>query len=51
MTNDEFNDYARKLSQSNYEILRTEPKICRLIRQIHAGTLDQKEYPYIDKPK
>ena len=40
MTTDEFNDYARKLSQSNYEIIRTEPKICKLIKQIHDGTLD-----------
>ena len=32
MTAEEFNDYARKLSQSEYEILRSEPKICKLIK-------------------
>jgi hypothetical protein len=40
MTSDEFNDYARRLSQSSYEILRIEPRICKLIKKIHDGTLD-----------
>ena len=51
MTAEQFNDYARKLSQSNYDILRAEPKLAKLIRQIHEDSIDIKEYPYIDKPK
>lgn len=51
ITNEQYNDYARKLSQSNYEILRTEPKLCKLIKKVHDGSIDTKEYPFIDKPK
>ena len=51
MSAEQFNDYARKLSQSNYDILRAEPKLAKLIRQIHEDSIDTKEYPYIDKPK
>ena len=51
MTAEQFNDYARKLSQSKYDILRAEPKLVKLIRQIHEDSIDIKEYPYIDKPK
>lgn len=48
---DEFNEYARKVSQSDYEITRCHPKICKLIKQINNSDLDTKDYPYIDKPK
>jgi len=51
MSADQFNDYARKLSSSNFEILRSEPEICKLIRQAHDNTVDQKLFPYIEKPK
>lgn len=32
MTTEEFNDYTRRLAASDYEILRTEPKVCSLIQ-------------------
>jgi hypothetical protein len=48
MTVDEFNEYARKLSQSNFEILRCEPKICKLIKKVHERELDTKEYPFVE---
>lgn len=32
MSSDQFSDYTRKLSASEYEILRTEPKVCSLIK-------------------
>ena len=45
MSTEHFNEYARKLSSSEYEILRTEPKICSLIKQIHDGSIDTSKYP------
>jgi hypothetical protein len=32
MTQDEFNEYNKNLSKTEYGILRSEPKICKLIR-------------------
>lgn len=32
-----FNEFNRRLSSSEYEILRTEPRICSLIKQVHDG--------------
>lgn len=51
MTTEEFNEYARKLSQCNLEITRCQTKICKLIKKVHDCQLDTKDYPYIDKPK
>lgn len=34
MTTEEFNEYSRKYSQSDYDILRNEPKICKIIKKI-----------------
>ena len=47
MSSDQFSEYTRKLSASEYEILRTEPKVCSLIKQIHEGTIDIKKYPLV----
>ena len=32
MSTEQFNEYSRRLSSSEYEILRTEPRVCQLIR-------------------
>jgi Zn/Cd-binding protein ZinT len=51
MTAEEFNDYLRKHSQATFDIIKCEPNIVKLLRQMHAQTLDQNAYPYIkDKP-
>lgn len=47
MTTEQYNDYTKRLAASDYEILRTEPKVCTLIRKIHEGTIDTKKYPVI----
>lgn len=49
MTPEEFNEYARRASQSDYEITRCQPNICRLIKKVHENQLDAKEFPFIDK--
>lgn len=40
MTIDEFNEYNKILSKSEYGILRSEPKICKIIKQMHTNSLD-----------
>lgn len=47
MAPEQYNDYTKRLAASDYEILRTEPKVCTLIRQIHEGTIDHKKYPLV----
>lgn len=47
LSSETYNEYARKLSQSEYEILRTEPLICQLIKQVHDGTIDTKRFPFL----
>jgi len=51
MSVDEFNEYNKYLSKSDYGILRSEPTICKIIKQLHANTLDTNIYPYIDKAR
>lgn len=51
MTADEFNEYNKNLSKSDYGILRAETTICKLIKLIHDNELSQKDYPFIDNIK
>lgn len=39
------------MASSDFNILRTEPKVCKLLRDMHNGTLDQKAFPYVEEPK
>ena len=51
MASDEFSEYLRKHSQATFDILKCDCLIVKLIKQMHLGTLDQQQYPYIkDKP-
>jgi Sec1 family len=47
MSTESFNEFNRKLSSSDYEILRTEPRICTLIKQVHDGSIDTKKFPLV----
>lgn len=47
MSSEQFSDFTRRLSSSEYEILRTDPLICTLIKQIHDNTIDTKRYPLV----
>lgn len=38
-------------AQNEFEILRNETKICRLISNIHTGTIDKTIYPFVEPPK
>ena len=51
MSKEDFIEHQRLRSSSEFEILRTEPKICRLIKHIHNGTMDEKVYPFVEPPK
>lgn len=51
MTTEEYNEYSRKYSQSAYDILRNEPKICKIIKKVQNSTLDEKQFPYVERPK
>lgn len=51
MTNEEFNEYNKNLSKSDYGILRAEPIICKLIKKVHNNELDQKSFPFIENIK
>jgi len=35
---------------SEYENIRSEPKICEVIRHINERRLDVGKYPYVEKP-
>ena len=48
---EKFIDYQRLRAQNEFEILRNEPKICRLIREIYEKKIDTKLYPYVEAPK
>jgi len=51
MTTEELNLYLKKHSQSKFDIVKCETKICKILRKMHAGTLDSNEYPFIgEKP-
>lgn len=41
MTKDDFIEYQRQRALNEFEILRTEPRICTLIKQIHFHEVDQ----------
>lgn len=51
MTKDDFIEYQRQRALNEFEILRTEPRICTLIKQIHFHEVDQQEFPYVEAPK
>ena len=51
MTQEEFNEYGKISSKTDYAILREEPKICKIIKKLNNNDLDVSEYPYIDKPR
>ena len=51
MSKEDFIEHQRLRSSSEFEILRTEPKVCRLIKHIHNGTMDEKVYPFVEPPK
>jgi hypothetical protein len=52
MTTEQYNDFTRRFAASDYEILRTEPVICQLIKAIHEDTVDAKKYPMLsERPK
>ena len=51
MSTDDFVKYQRDRSQSDFEILRSRPKICTLIEKIHSNTMNQQIYPFVTPPK
>lgn len=46
MTQEEFNEYLRKHSQAKFDILKCDPKIVKLLKQMYTGTLDSSVYPF-----
>ena len=48
---EEFIEYQRMRAKNEYEILRSEPVVCELIKQIHKGTIDTDKYPFVEPPK
>ena len=48
---EKFIDFQRLRAQNEFEILRNETKICRLINNIHTKTIDKTIYPYVEPPK
>ena len=55
MSTEEYNEYVRKDSKTKYDLhlLKCEPQIVKIIRKMHAGKLDEQEYPFIgeNRPK
>lgn len=47
MTTDQYNDFTRRFAASDFEILRTEPVVCQLIKAIHEDSIDTKKYPMV----
>jgi hypothetical protein len=50
MSSDEYNTYAINLNDSEYEILRHQPKITKLVQGMHGRYLNLEEFPFIDTP-
>jgi hypothetical protein len=44
-------EYQRLRAQSEYDVLRMEPVLCTLLKQMHNSSLDTSEYPYVEEPK
>lgn len=44
-------EYRRQGAASKWNILRTEPELCTLLKAMHNGTVDHKLYPYVEQPK
>lgn len=51
MSNNDFIEYQRQRAASEFEILRSEPLICKLLKEMHHGILDTAKYPYVEPPK
>merc|ERR1712166_1433688 len=51
MSNDDFVKYQRDRSQSDFEILRSKPKICTLIEKIHNNEMNEQLYPFVTPPR
>lgn len=47
MDSDDFRDYEDKLTHTDYEILRTSPKVAKLAQLAAENTLDQGNFPYL----
>mmetsp|Transcript_2080 Transcript_2080/g.3134 ORF Transcript_2080/g.3134 Transcript_2080/m.3134 type:complete len:170 (-) Transcript_2080:16-525(-) len=50
-TKDAFVEFQRLRSESEFEILRNDAKICKLLKLMHFNGLDQAAYPFVDPPK
>mmetsp|Transcript_3092 Transcript_3092/g.5205 ORF Transcript_3092/g.5205 Transcript_3092/m.5205 type:complete len:149 (+) Transcript_3092:881-1327(+) len=47
---DSFIEFQRLRAQSEFDILRSETKICWLLKQLHFNQLDTTAYPYVEPP-
>ena len=47
MTAAELQEFSLRNQKAAFKIVKCEPKICKLIKQMHNGQLDPREYPYM----
>lgn len=47
MDANEFREYSDKLANTDYEILRSTPKIAKLVQHAYENSLDQGLFPYV----
>lgn len=50
MSKEDFIEYQRKKALNEFEIIRSEPKIVKYLKQIHLGILDHNKFPYVEQP-
>ena len=47
MTANELQEFTLRNQKATYKIVKCEPKVCKIIRRMHDGSLDPREFPYI----
>ena len=47
MTTQELQEFTLRNQKAAFKIVKCEPKVCKLIRKMHAGILDPREFPYM----
>ena len=50
-TKEQDTEYRRAESASKFNILRSEPLVCTLLKQMHNLKTDQEKFPYVEQPK
>ena len=52
MSAGDLQEFTLRNQKAAFKIVKCEPKICKLIKQMHTGTLNPNEFPFMgDQPE